>query len=365
MTDFLTADTNLPSYMMFPRFLLDMEINETAKMLYIILLDRARLSQKNEGWSDIDGHVFIYFTIEALAEVLHKSQMTVKTALAVLEKQELIFRKRQGPGQPNRIYVKLPKETIHYTDRFLSLRQTENCPIDRPDSFPDTDRKLSGNKKEIKKNNLEKRGSKEPLSPYGKFQNVFLSEKELEDIHAVCEEYHIPLYMDGARLGYGLAAEGTDVTLPVIAKCCDAFYIGGTKVGALCGEAVVFPDKKTVPKHFFTIIKQHGALLAKRRILGIQFETLFTDDLYMEISRHAISMANLLKKGLKEKGYGFFLDSPTNQQFVILDNKKLEELRKEVTFSVWEKADDTHTVVRFATSWATKEEDIRALLALL
>ena len=159
MTDFLTADTNLPSYMMFPRFLLDMEINETAKMLYIILLDRARLSQKNEGWSDTDGHVFIYFTIEALAEVLHKSQMTVKTALAVLEKQELIFRKRQGPGQPNRIYVKLPKETIHYTDR-----------------------KLSGNKKEIKKNNLAIRGSKEPLSPYGKFQNVFLSEKELEDI---------------------------------------------------------------------------------------------------------------------------------------------------------------------------------------
>ena len=99
-------NTNLPSYMMFPRFLLDMEINETAKMLYIILLDRARLSQKNEGWSDTDGHVFIYFTIEALAEVLHKSQMTVKTALAVLKKQELIFRKRQGPGQHNRIYLK-------------------------------------------------------------------------------------------------------------------------------------------------------------------------------------------------------------------------------------------------------------------
>ena len=171
MTDFLTADTNLPSYMMFPRFLLDMEINETAKMLYIILLDRARLSQKNEGWSDIDGHVFIYFTIE------------------LLEKQELIFRKRQGPGQPNRIYVKLPKETIHYTDRFLSLRQTENCPIDRQDSFPDTDRKLSGNKKEIKKNNLEKRGSKEPLSPYGKFQNVFLSEKELEDIRQTIPDW--------------------------------------------------------------------------------------------------------------------------------------------------------------------------------
>ena len=166
MTDFLTADTSLPSYMMFPRFLLDMEINETAKMLYMILLDRARLSQKNEGWSDTNGHVFLYFTIEALAEVLHKSQMTVKTALAVLEKQELIFRKRQGPGHPNRIYVKIPKETLSNTDRILSSRQTENCPIDRQDSFPDTDRKLSSNKKEIKKNHLTIRGSKEPRSPY-------------------------------------------------------------------------------------------------------------------------------------------------------------------------------------------------------
>lgn len=146
MTDFLTADTSLPSYMMFPRFLLDMEINETAKMLYMILLDRARLSQKNEGWSDTNGHVFLYFTIEALAEVLHKSQMTVKTALAVLEKQELIFRKRQGPGHPNRIYVKSRKKpsaiqteffpqdrqkTVLLTDRILSLIQTENCPVIR------------------------------------------------------------------------------------------------------------------------------------------------------------------------------------------------------------------------------------------
>ena len=136
MTDFLTADTNLPSYMMFPRFLLDMEINETAKMLYIILLDRARLSQKNEGWSDIDGHVFIYFTIEALAEVLHKSQMTVKTTLSVLEKQELIFRKRQGPGTAQSDLYKTPKR---------------NHPLYRQISFPDTDRKLSGNKKEIKR----------------------------------------------------------------------------------------------------------------------------------------------------------------------------------------------------------------------
>ena len=177
MTDFLKADTNLPSYMMFPRFLLDMGINETAKMLYIILLDRTRLPQKNEGWSDIDGHVFIYFTIEALAEALHKSQMTIKSALAVLEKQELIFRKRQGPGQPNRIYVKIPKENVTHTDRFLSLRQTENCPIDRQDSFPDTDRKLSGNKKEIKKNHLAIRGSKEPAHLMENFKMFFCQRK--------------------------------------------------------------------------------------------------------------------------------------------------------------------------------------------
>ena len=189
MTDFLTADTSLPSYMMFPRFLLDMEINETAKMLYIILLDRARLSQKKEGWSDTDGHVFIYFTIEALAEVLHKSQMTVKTALAVLEKQELIFRKRQGPGQPNRIYVKLPKETIHYTDRFLSLRQTENCPIDRQDSFPDTDRKLSSSNKE--KNNIKRINSesKDNRTAYGSYRNVFLTTEELSALQSEVPHY--------------------------------------------------------------------------------------------------------------------------------------------------------------------------------
>ena len=181
MTDFLTADTSLPSYMMFPRFLLDMEINETAKMLYMILLDRARLSQKNEGWSDTNGHVFLYFTIEALAEVLHKSQMTVKTALAVLEKQELIFRKRQGPGHPNRIYVKIPKETLSNTDR-----------------------KLSSNKKEIKKNHLTIRGSKESRSPYGTFQNVFLSETELENIRQTIPDWQD--YME--RLSGYMASTG-------------------------------------------------------------------------------------------------------------------------------------------------------------
>ena len=186
--------------------------------------------------------------------------------------------------------------------------------------------------------------------------------QELADISQVCRKYEIPLFMDGARLGYGLAAD-TDVTLKDIAEYTDVFYIGGTKVGALCGEAVVFPEK--APKHFFTMIKQQGALLAKGRLLGIQFDTLFTDNLYLEISKNAIDTAAKLKKALKEKNYKLFIDSPTNQIFVILENAKMEELGKKVRFSFWEKYDETHTVVRFATSWATKMEDIEALIAIL
>ena len=186
---------------------------------------------------------------------------------------------------------------------------------------------------------------------------------ELEAIYAICKEYEMPLFVDGARLGYGLAADDTDVTLPDLAKLCDAFYIGGTKVGALCGEAVVFTKK--APKFFFTTVKQHGALLAKGRLVGIQFDTLFTDDLYMEISRHAIRLANILKAGVLAKGYKLLLDSPTNQQFIIVDNEKYAELKKQVAFSTWEKVDADHTAIRFATSWATKEEDIQALLELL
>ena len=165
---------------------------------------------------------------------------------------------------------------------------------------------------------------------------------ELEEISSVCRSYNIPLFLDGARLGYGLMSEETDVTLPMIAKYCDVFYIGGTKVGALCGEAVVFLGNRT-PKHFLTLIKQRGALLAKGRLLGIQFDTLFTDNLYFEISRHAIAMADYLKKGLAEKGCRFYLDSPTNQQFVILENRKMTELKKEVKFSFWEKYDEKIT----------------------
>ena len=132
---------------------------------------------------------------------------------------------------------------------------------------------------------------------------------------------------------------------------------------ALCGEAVVFT--KSTPKHFMTIIKQHGALLAKGRLLGIQFDTLFTDDLYFKISKHALEMAELLKQGFQRKGYSFYLESQTNQQFIILENTKMKQLQKKVSFSFCEKADDNHTIVRFATSWATKKEDVEELIAIL
>lgn len=190
------------------------------------------------------------------------------------------------------------------------------------------------------------------------------TKEELANISGVCRKFKIPLYLDGARLGYGIMSYETDVSLEDIAEYCDAFYIGGTKVGALCGEAVVFTHGST-PKHFMTMVKQHGALLAKGRLLGIQFDTLFTDDLYFKISRHAVDMAELLKKGFREKGYEFFLDSPTNQQFIILENKEMEELQKKVGFSYWEKVDEDHTVVRFATSWATTREDVEKLMLLL
>ncbi len=190
------------------------------------------------------------------------------------------------------------------------------------------------------------------------------SKQELTDLSNVCRSYNIPLYLDGARLGYGLMSKQTDVTLPMIADLCDVFYIGGTKVGALCGEAVVF-TKKNMPKYFLTHVKQHGALLAKGRLAGVQFDTLFTDGLYFEISKHAIEMAELLKQGFAEKGYPFFLDSPTNQQFIILEDEKMKVLQEQVRFSFWEKLDDTHTVVRFATSWATPKENIDKLMKLL
>ena len=188
--------------------------------------------------------------------------------------------------------------------------------------------------------------------------------KELAALSAVCREYEIPLFLDGARLGYGLMSLETDVTLPDIARLCDAFYIGGTKVGALCGEAVVFP-RHNAPPRFTTHIKQHGAMVAKGRLLGVQFDALFTDSLYFRLGRHAIEMAEELKKGFLERGYSFYLHSPTNQQFVILKNEELERLSRSVRFSFWEKKDEDHSVVRFATSWCTPKENIEKLMEIL
>ena len=186
---------------------------------------------------------------------------------------------------------------------------------------------------------------------------------ELEALSDTCMEHQLLLYVDGARLGYGLVSPGTDVTLRDIARLTTVFYIGGTKVGALCGEAVVFP--KGAPEHFFTMVKQQGALLAKGRLLGIQFDVLFTDDLYFSISKNAIATANRLKAGFAAKGYRFFMDSPTNQIFLVLENTQLAALEGKAKFGFWEKYDDTHTVVRIATSWATRMEEVEQLLELM
>ena len=190
------------------------------------------------------------------------------------------------------------------------------------------------------------------------------SKQELTALSDVCREFQIPLFLDGARLAYGLMSHHTDVTLPDIARLCDVFYIGGTKAGALCGEAVVF-TKGNTPAHWKNRIKKRGALLAKGRLLGVQFDALFTDGLYFEIGRHAIEFAEQMKRIFQEKGYSFFMDSPTNQQFVILDRETLERLRKNVAVSMWEWVDEDHAVVRLATTWSTTEEDLNELRALL
>ncbi|MBQ7134141.1 MAG: low specificity L-threonine aldolase [Ruminococcus sp.] len=188
--------------------------------------------------------------------------------------------------------------------------------------------------------------------------------EELNALSNVCKDYGLKLYLDGARLGYGLMSCGTDVTLKDIADICDVFYIGGTKVGALCGEAVVFTHNNA-PRHFFTQIKQHGALLAKGRLLGVQFDTLFTDGLYYRISKHAIDMADMMRRAFIEKGYEFFIETVTNQIFVTLTDDKYSKLKEEVAVGFWEKLSDSKTVVRFASSWATTKEDVDALINIL
>ena len=190
------------------------------------------------------------------------------------------------------------------------------------------------------------------------------SAQELDSIYQVCQHYNIPLYIDGARLGYGLMAEGNDVSLPYLARHCDVFYIGGTKIGALCGEAVVFTNRQA-HKHFFSIQKQHGAVIAKGALIGLQFEALFTDDLYFNLSRHAIDMALQMKRIFREKGYEFYVDSPTNQQFIVLPNAEVERLSAHIDFTHFGQADGHRTICRFVTSWATTQEDINELKRLL
>ncbi|MBR0240037.1 MAG: low specificity L-threonine aldolase [Bacteroidales bacterium] len=194
-------------------------------------------------------------------------------------------------------------------------------------------------------------------SEYG----TLYSKAEIAAIREICREYKMKLFVDGARLGYGLASPECDLTLPELAELCDVFYIGGTKVGALCGEAVVFPEPETAPAAFFTIIKQHGALLAKGRLLGIQFDALFSDGLYMNISRSAIEKAMRVKSMFQKKGIPFHIDSPTNQQFPILTKSQIDSLKDKVMFEIWEKLPGGRSVTRFATSWATTEAQLDEL----
>ena len=187
--------------------------------------------------------------------------------------------------------------------------------------------------------------------------------EQLRAISEVCHRYELPLFIDGARLGYGLMAQGCDVTLEQLADLCDVFYLGGTKCGAYCGEAVVFPHHNA-PAHFFTIVKQHGALMAKGRLLGIQFDVLMEDGLYFKIARHAVEQAMRLRDAFVEKGYQMYADSPTNQQFVLLDKETIERLEKDFVFEQWYPVGDMMNC-RFVTSWATLPSDVDALIAAL
>jgi threonine aldolase len=187
---------------------------------------------------------------------------------------------------------------------------------------------------------------------------------ELEALRDACRKYGLYLFLDGARLGYGLAAKGNDVTMADLARLCDVFYIGGTKVGALFGEAVVISNP-AIAEDFRYLIKQRGGMLAKGRLLGVQFDALFTDDLYLEISAHADGLADQIRDTLKELGYPLFVEGITNQIFPILPDVLLDELAKNFTFTEQTRVDETHRAVRFCTSWATKQENVDALCAEL
>lgn len=188
------------------------------------------------------------------------------------------------------------------------------------------------------------------------------SREELENLYAVCRRYDIPLFVDGARLAYGLASESGELSIKDLAQLCDVFYIGGTKCGALFGEAVVTKRPELLPR-FRSLIKLHGATLAKGRLLGVQFSTLFSDGLYEEIGKHAVQLALKLKKGFVEKGYKLFIDSPTNQQFFVLPNETIDSLQEVASFELWGAKGEKETPVRFVTDWSTTEEDINEVLS--
>ncbi len=187
---------------------------------------------------------------------------------------------------------------------------------------------------------------------------------ELTQIREICDEYGMYMYLDGARLAYALASPNTDVTLPLLSKLCDAYYIGGTKCGAIVGEAVVFA-KGVAPKNIEQMKKQEGALFAKGRLLGVQFDALFTDDYYLVCGRKGIETAMRLKRIFEAKGYEFAWNSPTNQQFIIMDNEKMNDLMKRIRFERWEGVDDRRSVVRFCTSWSTGDDELDELEKML
>ena len=187
---------------------------------------------------------------------------------------------------------------------------------------------------------------------------------ELEEMRKVCDEFGMRLYVDGARLAYALACDANDAGLPDLARLCDAFYIGGTKCGALLGEAVFFPNPATCPR-FFTIMKQHGALLAKGMVLGAQFEALFEDGLYTRIGRPAIEAANRMRELLTQAGYRLAIDSPTNQVLIELSDAQAERFAEHVGYSFWERPCEGRVLVRLAASWATTEEQVDALAEAL
>ena len=204
------------------------------------------------------------------------------------------------------------------------------------------------------------------------------SAEEITAIQQLCRRYDLQLFVDGARLGYGLMSEQSDFSLSWLARHCDVFYICGTKVGALCGEAVVFP-RGNAPRHFFSNVKRHGALLAKSRVVGVQFDALFSSTtrrfgegskgryLYFDIARHAILMAGKLKLILQEAGLPFYIDSPTNQQFVLMPTARAHELKQRVDFTLWGPSpeDSSLMICRFVTSWATTDQDLEQLRRIL